>query len=146
MAATSSLGWRALVSGSTLADRLVLLVMVEVAGVVAHLVHVGRDLGGQPVVLLQVDDQVRARLLADVRQRRHVFRVVDRDAHHVAAGLADGLGLGHGRVDVLGAGRAHALHGHGLPAADHDVPDPHRAGGVPFRGHFAILTDAPEAA
>ena len=85
MAATSSSsGWRALISGSTLpqftptrmaqscsratsarnrtfsAHRLLLLVVVEVAGVVADLVHVGRHLRGQPVVLLQVHDQVGA--------------------------------------------------------------------------------------
>jgi hypothetical protein len=35
--------------------------VVEVAGVVAELLHVRRDLLGQPVVLLQIDDEVRVR-------------------------------------------------------------------------------------
>ena len=70
-----------------LAHRLVLLVVVEVARVVADLVHVGRDLRRQAVVLLQVHHQVGGRLPADLRQRLHVLGAVHGHADEVPARL-----------------------------------------------------------
>ena len=45
-----------------LRDRLLRLDVVEVARVVADLLDVRRDLLGEPVVLLEVDDEIRRRL------------------------------------------------------------------------------------
>ncbi len=127
-----------------LRDRLLLLVVVEVAGVVAHLVHVGSHLGGEAVVLLQVDHEVGGSLAADLRQRLHVLRVVHRDPDQGAAGVADGLRLLDGGVDVLGAGRAHALDGDVVGGAEGHGADLHGPRGIALRGHRSMLTERAE--
>ena len=69
-----------------LAHRLRPLVVPEVAGVVADLVDVRGDARGEPVALLQVDDEVGLRLPADLGEGLDVLRAVDGDAHEGAAG------------------------------------------------------------
>ena len=129
-AATSSSGWRAFslgVDGAAVdadaqravvlaaprrpgsatfsRDRLVLLVVVEVAGVVADLVDVGRDLRGQAVVLLEVDRRGWPSVCrADLRQRLDVLRRCRRRcARRRRPASADRLGLLDRGVDVLRA-------------------------------------------
>ena len=75
--------------GHLLARRLLALVVVQVAGVVANLVHVRRDERGQPVVLLQIDGERRGRARAHLRQRLDVALRVHGDAHQVSAGGVD---------------------------------------------------------
>ena len=89
-----------------------------------------RDLLGQAVVLLQVDDEVGVRSRgADLGQRGDVLRVVDGDADDVGAGGFEQLDLADGGVDVLRARRGHGLHGDGVAAADRDVADADLSGG-----------------
>ena len=83
--------------------------MIEVAGVVADLVDVRGDRSRQPVVLLEIDDQVRARLAPDLGQRGDVLGAVDGHPDEVTTGLADRLRLLDGGLHVLGAGGAHAI-------------------------------------
>jgi hypothetical protein len=61
--------------------------VVEVARVVAHLVDVRRHLRHQPVVLLEIDDEVRRRALADFRESFGVLHVVAGDADEAGAGV-----------------------------------------------------------
>ena len=118
-----------------LADRLLTLVVVEMAGVVPHLVDVRRDGGGQPVVLLEVDHEVRARLAPDLGQGVNVTGVVHGNADEIAPSLPDRLGLFHRGVDVLRSGGAHTLDGDGVGTADEGAADAHRACGIPSCGH-----------
>ena len=67
--------------------RLLALVVIQVARVVADLVDVRRDQLRQPVVLLQIDRQVRLGLLADFGQGLGVLLAVDGDPHDVGARL-----------------------------------------------------------
>ena len=97
----------------------------------------GRHLRGQAVVLLQVDHEVGRRLAADLGQRLHVLGVVHGHADEVAAGLADGLRLLDGGVDVLGARGAHALHGDGVGGAEGHGADRTDRVGLRFDGHRA---------
>ena len=116
--------------GDLLADRLVLLVVPEVPRVVPDLVDVGGDLLGEAVALLEVDDEVGRRLATDLGEGGDVARAVDGDAHEDAAGLAYGLRLLDGGVNVLGTGRAHALHGHGMAGPESDGADADLSGRV----------------
>ena len=94
------------------------------AGVVAQLLHVRRDLLRQPVVLLQIDGEICLRAsAANLGQRGHVFGIVHRDADDVGAGCFQQLDLPDGGRDVLRAGGGHRLHGDGIGAADVDVSD-----------------------
>ena len=68
------------------ADRLLLLVVVEVARVVADLVHVRRDERDQAVVLLEVHDEVRfGDALTHDGEGGDILRVVDSDAYETPA-------------------------------------------------------------
>ena len=98
-----------------------LLVVVEVAGVVANLVDVRRDLRDQPVVLLQVDDNVRlGDARPDPRERIDVLRAVDRDADETGAGVVEHLRLVRRGFDVLRLRGAHRLDDDGVAATDGD--------------------------
>ena len=110
---------------------LLALVVVQVARVVAELRDVRGDQRREPVVLLQVHDQRHAAALLDLGQRLGVGLAVDRDTHERRARLRQALGLRGGGGDVLGVGRAHALHGDGRAAADLNGAGVHGAGGVP---------------
>jgi hypothetical protein len=112
-----------------LLHRLVPLDVVEVAGVVAQLLHVRRDLLREAVVLLQIDGEVRVRTGgADLRERDDVLRVVDGDADHVRAGGLEQFHLADRGGDVLRARGRHRLHGDRIGAADPDVADADLAG------------------
>ena len=113
-----------------LAHRPRLLVVPEVAGVVADLVDVRGHALGEAVALLEVHHEAGLRLAPHLGERLDVLRAVDRHPDERASGPADGLGLRDGGVHVLGAGRAHALHGHGVAAPQGDGADADGAGGV----------------
>ena len=106
--------------------------VVEMSGVVADLVHVGRDHFGQAVVLLQVNAQHRFALAPDPDQRLGILAVVRGDADDVGAGLLKQPELRQRGVHVGGGRGAHALHGDGVIVADGDASDPDRTGGVAF--------------
>ena len=120
--------------------------MVQMARVVADLVHVGRHGGGQPVVLLEVHHQVRAGLAPDLGQGFHVLGAVHGHADEVAAGLADGLCLLDGGVDVLRSGGAHALHGYAVSRADESAADAHGSRRITFGCHTSILRETRDGA
>ena len=67
--------------------RLLALVVIEMAGVVADLVDMRRDQLGQAVVLLQIDRQVRRRLPANLGQGLGVLLAIDGDPHDVGPGV-----------------------------------------------------------
>ena len=125
--------------------RLVALEVVEMTGVVTQLLDVRRDLLGQPVVLLKVDDEIRVRArLADLGERGDVLRIVDGDADDVGAGRLEQLDLADGGGDVLRARGGHRLHGDRIRPADADVSDANFAGfslrhdvaNAPYRQRF----------
>jgi hypothetical protein len=118
--------------GHLLPHGLRLLVVPEVARVVADLVDVGGYDLGQAVALLEVDHEVGLRLAANVAQRVDVLGAVHGYADEGASGEPDGLGLGDGSVDVLRACGAHALHCDGVTGAQEDRGDADGAGGVPL--------------
>ena len=147
MAAMSSSGWRALSLGvdaaavdadadravvlagdvgqeaDLLRDRLLLLVVVEVAGVVADLVHVGRHRarpGGSSPAGRPRGWRGSGGGSRPAPRRPAALSTATRTRS--PAGLADGLRLLDGGVDVLGARRAHALHGDRMRGADQAVP------------------------
>jgi len=115
--------------------RLALLVMVQVTGIVANFIHVGRHAFRQAVVLLEIDRQVGRTLPTDLRQGRGVCRAIGRDADDICPGLGQRLNLGDGRVDVLSMRRGHALDGDGLLSADHDRSNSHRASWISGKIH-----------
>ena len=100
-----------------------LLVVVQVAGVVANLVDVGCDLRAESVVLLQIDRKWGGGLLADSGERLDVFARVDGDADEVGAGGFEQLDLADRGLDVLRARRGHRLDDDGIAAADGHVAD-----------------------
>ena len=111
------------------ADRLVAFDVVEVTGVIAELLHERRDAFGQPVVFLQVDDQIRIRpRRTNFRERGDVLRRVDGDADDVGAGGFEQLHLPDRGGDVLRFRGRHRLHGDGVIGADGDVADADLAG------------------
>ena len=110
--------------------RFVRLVVVQVAGVVAELVDVGRDAAGETVIFLQVDDQVGRGLAADFGQGVGVASAVDGDADHVGPGGDEVVHLGDRGVNVLRVRGRHALHGDGLAGANRGGTDADGAGGI----------------
>ena len=104
--------------GDFLRDGLTLLDMVEMAGVIADLIHIRRDLSGDLVVFLQIDGQGDAvGEGADLLQRLDFFLVVDGDAHDRRACAGELVHLCDRGVDVARLRRAHALDGHWRAAA-----------------------------
>ena len=71
-----------------------------------------------PVILLQVNHQVRLRLPANLGQRLGVLATVDGDANHVGPRPPQVFGLGDRGVDIGGVRRAHALHGDRMASSD----------------------------
>ena len=116
--------------GDLVGNRFLALDVVQVTGVVANLVDVRRDRSGQPIVLLQVDDQRRAGLATDLLDRRDLELVVDGDADDSRTGGAELLALADGGIDIAGLGRAHALYDERCVAADADGADGDRTGGA----------------
>ncbi len=102
---------------------LVALMMVEVSGVVSDLVDKGGDQLGKPKVLLQVDRQVCRGALPDLGKRLSILVAVDGNPHHARTTLAQRLGLGRCRVNILRLGRGHALDRNGVARANGDVPN-----------------------
>jgi hypothetical protein len=103
---------------------------------------------GEPVVLLEVDDQVGLRLAAHFGERLDVLRAVDGDAHQVAAGLPDRLGLLDRGVDVLRARGAHALDRYRVARAERHRADADLTSGITFHSNnlFYQPTKSPESA
>ena len=126
------------------ANRLVAFEVVEVPGVVPELLHERGDLLGEPVVLLQIDDEVRVRAGgADLGERRDVLRIVDGDADDVGTGLFEQLDLPDRGRDVDRARRGHRLDGDRMIGADLHVADAHFARNAGFHGvvnRFEILS------
>jgi len=110
--------------------RLVALDVMQMAGVVANLVDMRGDGGGQSVVLLQIDHQRRRGLPPDFLHRGDFPFVVDGDPYDPGAGAAQLLALRDGGIDVPCLGRAHALHDQRRIAADARVADRDGAGGT----------------
>jgi hypothetical protein len=108
--------------GDFVAGRLLFLVVVEVARVVTDLVDVRRDLRGEPIVLLEVDDKVRlGDASPDLRQRLDVLHAVDGDPDEAGPCFVEHPNLGDGRLHVLRAGGGHRLHDDRVAAADDDA-------------------------
>ena len=114
--------------GDLLLHGLVLLVVVQVAGVVAQLVDEGRDLLRQPVVLLQIDREQARRLRPNLRERVDVGLAVDGDPDHVCPSRFEDPHLPQRGGDVAGLGGGHRLDGDGGRATDLEVADLDRAG------------------
>ena len=118
------------------------LVVIEVAGVVAELVDVRRESLGEPVVLLQVDDEVGFGLPADFGDGVGFGGAIDGDADDVGAGVDERVCLGDGGVDVARLRGRHALDGDGIVGADGDRADADGAGWVAGdRVHFSLNTN-----
>ena len=101
-----------------------------VARVDPHLVDIfrrhGRHLGQE--VDIGHDSRpiaVTAQPPDDVFQVLALAHPLGRQAHDPAARPVDPLDLGHAGLRILRVGVGHRLHGHGLPAADHDLSDPY---------------------
>jgi hypothetical protein len=123
------LGVRVLAHGEALA-------VGEVAGVDPHLLHVvGRFHRRRRVevdVRHQGDaDAFLAQDAPDGAQVTGVFHRRGGDAHDLAAGLHQALGLGDGGVRVHRIRRGHGLDAEGIGAADADLADGDGAGGAP---------------
>ena len=100
------------------------------AGVIADLVHIGRDLSGDLVVFLQIDGQGRCRLSADLFEGGGLFRVVHGDADDASPGRLKLVNLGYGRINIVGLGGTHALDSDRRAATNLYFADPYRP-----RGH-----------
>ena len=91
-------------------DRLLFLVVVEVTGVVANLVHVWRHAGNESVVLLQVNDKVGLRNPApDLREALDVLRAIHSDAHQPGSRFVEHPYLACRGIEVLGLCSGHGL-------------------------------------
>ena len=121
--------------GHFLTRGLVALVVVEVAGIVTDLVHVGRHLLRESIALLQIHGKVRLGSPPDGLDGIGFFLTVDGNAHDTGAGPAELLRLQPGRVDVLGLRRAHALHHDGVAFSDCHATDGDAPRRVPLYGH-----------
>ena len=84
--------------------------------------HAARPLG-QAIVLLQIDRQVRRRLLANLRQRLGLVPLSTAIRTTSAPAAVQRVHLRDGRVDVVRLRRRHALHGDRMPAANGDAAD-----------------------
>ena len=104
--------------------------VIQVAGVVAELVDVRREPLGQPIVLLQIDDEIGRRLAANFGDRFGFGGAVDGDAHDVGPGRGERIHLRDGRVDVARRRGRHALHGDRVAGADRDRADADGAGWI----------------
>src|SRR5580704_15160083 len=94
------------------------------AGIVANLVDIGRDLVGDLVVLLQIDRQHDTfGLRADFLQRGRILVVVDGDAQDAGAGSRELMRLLYGLIAIGSARRAHRLHDDRRIASDHRSTD-----------------------
>ncbi len=120
--------------------RLLTLVVVQVAGIVADLVDVRRHGFGQPIVLLQVDRQIGRRTPADLGQRFGIGSAVHGDPDHVSAGFGQALDLLDGRLHIARARGRHALHGDGMITADRNRPDRHGARRISLYHHKSDST------
>ena len=104
--------------------------VVQMAGVVAQLVHERRDLLGESVVLLQVDHERRPRALSDLGEGLGIPLAVDRHADQPGPRRVERLRLSRGRLEVAGGRCTHALHHNGCTAADLDGPGDNSSRGV----------------
>jgi hypothetical protein len=103
--------------------RLLALVVVQVAWVVADLLDERRDELGEAVVLLQVDRQRDPRERRELRQRLDVLARIDGDPDQVRARVLQELDLAPRGGEVLGACRRHALDGDGAVTPELEGPD-----------------------
>ena len=124
--------------GDLVGDALLLLVVVQVAGVVADLVHMRRDLDAEAVVLLQVDGERRAGLRPHLGQRRHILARVDGDPHQIRPRRLQQPHLPHRRLHILRARGGHRLHDDRATAANRHIANLNRAGRV-ASGHGELL-------
>jgi len=118
--------------------RLVPLVVMQMAGVIADLVNVRRHEFRQTVVLLQIHGQIGGALPADLRERRGVLGAVSGDPDHIRSGRGQRLDLGHRGIDILSPRGRHALDRHGLTVSDHDGTDPDGTSGISWVGHGLV--------
>jgi hypothetical protein len=106
------------------------LVVIEVARVVADLIDVRGDQLGQAVVFLQIDRQVRLRLLANFGQGLGVLLAIDSNADDIGSGLVQQVHEPDGGVDILRVRGRHALHGDRMAAANGGGADSDGASGI----------------
>src|SRR5690606_15629613 len=121
--------------GDLVADRLLALVVPQVAGVVPDLVDVRRHDLREAVVLLEVHREVGVDRLhyprAHLGEGVDVLLGVAGDANEIRAGGVDQGHLPRRRLDVLGLRGGHALHGDRGAAAHLDRANAHRPRGLP---------------
>ncbi len=103
--------------------RLGALVVIQVARVVAELIDMRCESLGQPVVFLQIDDQIGRRLAANLGDGFGLGRTVDGDSHHVGARGGQRVHLPDRRIDVARCRGGHALHGDRVAGADRNRAD-----------------------
>src|SRR5262249_18438155 len=131
------------------AQRFGALDVVQMTWIVADLIDVGSDLGGQPVVFLQIDDERRVGLAANFFERFDFFVVVHGEAHNGGAGALKLPRLGNARVGVARRRGTHALHRHRRAGTDLYLADTHgpgrASGGNAFHDSASRLADGSEA-
>ena len=93
------------------------------AGVIADLVDVRRQLARQAIILLQIDGQICLRLLANFSQRLGVLLAIDGNPDNVCRRLVQQIHQLHRRINVLGVCRRHTLHGDWMSRANGDRAD-----------------------
>src|SRR3954471_15808095 len=90
------------------------------ARIVAKFIDVRRELFGEAIVLLQIDNEIRFGLLADFGDGVGFGRVVDGDADDVGTGIDQSVRLADRGVDIAGLCGRHTLDGDWATAADGD--------------------------
>ena len=97
--------------------------MIQVAGVIPDLIHIGSDQRGQPVIFLQVHGKNRLGSLPEDFQSLDVLLAIDCDADDIGPGLFKNLDLPGGGVDIHGPGSSHALNGYRRIASNRQGTD-----------------------
>ena|SRR5206468_5847716 len=111
------------------------LVVIQVAGVIANFVDVGRDNGGESIILLQIDGQIGLGLPANFGESLGIAGTINGDSDNISASGMQLVDLLDRRRDVLRVRGRHALDGDWMSAADRDGSNANRSRRLALNGN-----------
>ena len=107
-------------------------------GVVANLVYKRCDDFRQPVILLQVNGQIRIGLSTDFSESCGILRAVDGHANDVCPRLEQSFDLTDRCVDILRMRRSHALNRDRVPGTNCRCSNFYRTSRISPKFHYCL--------